>query len=138
MMIRYFQLRRAVNVLKQCQHTSSSSPLAVSTNNVVSSGINEKLNDDKGLETSTKNETSKELQAKHTPARSTLVASVFASLKSAQKEGRDISDTFSEQIEAAKSIEDLLSVVKTTKVSRKHALKVTIIFSHSNVIFSLM
>lgn len=128
-MIRYFQLRRAVNVLKQCQHTSSSSPLAVSVNNTVSSGVNEKLNANKGLETSARNETNKSLESEHKPTRSTLVASVFASLKSAAKEGKDISDTFSEQIESAKSVADLLSVVESTKVSRKHALKIVTVLA---------
>lgn len=126
--MRYFQLRCAMNVLKQCQHTSSSSPLSLNVNSAVLSRVNEKPNPDKGLETSASNEVNKELQSEDKKPRSSLVASVFASLKAAEKEGKDVADMFSEQIKTAKTVEDLLSVVGTTKVSRKHALKVNIIF----------
>lgn len=129
MMMRYLQLRSAVNLLKQFQQTSSSSPLAVSVTSTLSSGVNEKIDANKLSESSKKKETSEKSDSKQQPVRSTLVASVFASLKSAEKEGKDISDTFSEQITAAKNVEDLLSVVESTKVSRKHALKIVTVLA---------
>lgn len=128
-MMRYLQLRSAVNLLKQFQHTSSSSPLAVSVTSTLSSGVSEKIDANKLSESSEKEGTSEKSDSKQQPVRSTLVASVFASLKSAEKEGKDIADTFSEQIGAAKSVEDLLSVVESTKVSRKHALKIVTVLA---------
>ncbi|XP_066993848.1 FAST kinase domain-containing protein 4 [Anabrus simplex] len=60
---------------------------------------------------------------------STLVASAFASIQAAQTEPKNRSSYLDEQIAAAKTVNTLLSVSKSSHITRTHALKIVSILA---------